>query len=92
MANLFVCYTVVNPNPNLAILLDGMNGIRVWQTSTSSAWLVRSEGSAEFLRDKLAPYVGEGGNLLVCGFIDDVSCQVQVHRNPISEYQKRFPN
>lgn len=87
----FVAYGASAPSVELVMLLDGLNAVPVWNLGESGAWLIRSERSAALLRDELAPHLGKGANLFI-GQLIDGACHVEGHRDPIREYQQRFPD
>jgi hypothetical protein len=84
-----VCYTMNAPVSEVAQFLDStFHGYLASEGSSSSVWLVRSELSAEAMRNQLGPLLGKRGDLFIAQ-IADLACWTLTHTNPIDEFRKR---
>jgi hypothetical protein len=88
-SDFFIAYALRSPTAEMAIVLDQMKSLRVFDGGTFFAWLVRTDSNAPAIRERLGPLVGYGGYLFVIE-VKDASMWVPGNVNPIDQFRQMF--
>lgn len=65
MKSYLITYDLHSPGQDYSTLFDAIKKVGTWWHCLDSNWIVKSDSSAETIRDSITPYIDSNDSLLV---------------------------